>query len=159
TVPVGNVGDSHVNTATASGTDDEGNTAEAQDTATVTYTNGNPATQVDKSVIQGSMLEGTAGQRVTFTYVVTNTSAASTDPLSVMLGDTDAPPTFVVGDTNDNGVLDQHSLHDALPIFTVPVGNVGDSHVNTATASGTDDEGNTASAQDTATVTYTNRNP
>src|SRR3989442_15634980 len=84
---LGNVGDSHVNTATATGTDDEGNTATAQDTATVTYTNVNPAIHVVKSVSPGSVLEGTSGQLVTYSYVVTNTSAASTDPLSVVLRD------------------------------------------------------------------------
>src|SRR5205809_107325 len=159
TAPVANAGDSHVNTATASGTDDEGNTASAQDTATVTYANRNPAIQVVKSVSPGSVLEGTSGQNVTYSYVVTNTSAASTDPLSVVLSDSDGTPTFVGGDSNNDGLLQQDETWSYTLTVAAPVGNVGDSHVNTATATGTDDEGNTASAQDTATVTYTNVNP
>src|SRR5262249_50850813 len=106
-VPPGNAtGGSHTNTATASGTDDEGNTATDSDTATVGYTNVAPAIQVVKTVDPSTVPE--TGGSVTYTYQVINTSPAGVfRPLSsVTLSDTDGAATFTGGDTNNDGKLD-----------------------------------------------------
>src|SRR5439155_978162 len=74
---------SFTNMVTATGTDDENNPVSDDDTHTATVTDLTPTITVTKSVSPGTVQEGTSGQQVTYTYLVTNTSAASTDPLTL----------------------------------------------------------------------------
>ena len=104
TLPPQDAGTSHTNTATATGVDDEGNIATATATATVTYADVAPAIGVVKTASPTSVSEGGVGsQAVTYTYAVTNTSAAAgVDPLSgVTLADTDGTPTLVSNGDGD----------------------------------------------------------
>ena len=93
---------------------------------------------------------------MTYTYDVTNTSAASTDPLSsVVLSDTDGTPTYVSGDTNHDGMIDDGETWVYSLTETVPSQEQGTTHTNTVTATAKDDEGDTASDQASATISYT----
>src|SRR5262249_57468432 len=90
-----------------------------------------------------------------YTYVVTNTSPASTDPVTVtsvldnVLGELlNGPITLAPGGSTT-----------ITKTATVPVKNAGATQDNTVTAAGADDEGNTASATAIASVSYTNVSP
>src|SRR5207249_3797623 len=114
----------HPNTATATGTDDEGSSASAQASATINYTNVAPSISVSKTASVASVQEGGVGsQTVTYTYTLQNTSQASTDPLTVVLTDTDGTPTYVSGDANSNGVLDKGETWTYKLTVTVPTQN------------------------------------
>ncbi|MEK6736555.1 MAG: hypothetical protein AABY47_08295, partial [Pseudomonadota bacterium] len=165
-VPTQNAGTTFINTATVNATDDEFTAATDTDTATVTYTDVDPAITVAKTVAPGTVQEGGVdGQTVTYTYVLTNTSAASTDPLTIIslsdnqAGDILEDGIFVGGDANVNGLLDQGESWTYTIDELVAVGNVGDTHSNTATVNATDDEFTAATDTDTATVTYTDVDP
>ncbi len=67
------VGASHVDTFTATATDDEGTEATASDTATVAYTDVAPTITVTKTADPTYVI--IPGGNVTFTFTVTNTSA------------------------------------------------------------------------------------
>ena len=180
-VPVGNVGDSFLNEAQAVGQDDEGNVTGAEDSATVTYSDVDPAITVVKTVDADgevfsdseSVAEGTAGQTVDYQYVLTNTSPASTDPLTIT-SLVDDRGTVAPGD--DINVLtagtrvqtggDEDELLESGETWTytvtdvvVPAQNAGTTFINTATVNAIDDEDTAASDTDTATVTYTNVDP
>ncbi len=156
-----NAGASHTNTATASGTDDENNTVSDTDTATVTYTNVAPSINVVKTANPTTVPEGPSSHSITYSYAVTNTSAAGAfDPLSgVALSDTDGTPSYVSGDAGVIGALEVGETWLYSLTISLAGANAGTVHGNTATASGTDDEGNTATATGKATVTYTNVAP
>ncbi|MBL8395714.1 MAG: hypothetical protein JNK99_13370, partial [Candidatus Accumulibacter sp.] len=80
-LPVGDVGDSVVNKATATAVDDTGLTGSVYDTATVTYENVTPFVTIDKSA-PATVSEG--GEDVTYTFTITaDPNNASTDPLTV----------------------------------------------------------------------------
>lgn len=158
TLPAADAGASHVNTVTATATDDEGNPASDTDSVTVGYTNSPPAITVVKSANPTSVPE--VGGTVTYTYLVTNTSlAAAFDPLSsVSLSDTDGTPIFQTGDDGD-GLLELGETWTYTLTIVVPPGNAGSTHVNTVTATGTDDEGSIATGTDIESIGYTNSNP
>ena len=67
------------NVVTVSGRDDEGTAASANANATVTVTNATPSVVVNKFG-RSSMPEG---QTATFGFTISNTSSASTDPVTV----------------------------------------------------------------------------
>src|SRR5206468_1248561 len=105
--------------------------------------------QVTKSASTTSISEGGAGnQAVTYTYVVTNTSVASTDPLTLtaLVDDNGTPGnlsddvnlltagTFVGGDTNGNGRIDRGEAWTYTYTSILPVGNLGGSLTNIVTA-------------------------
>ena len=153
-VPPGNAtGGSHVNTATATGTDDEGNTVSGKDTATVTYTNVAPSIKVTKAANVGVIAPGST---VIFTYMVTNTSPAGVfDPLSsITLSDTDGTPIYSSGDVGADGILTVGETWTySLTVTNVqPNYNSLDIHHNTVTATGKDDENNTATNTAEASV-------
>src|SRR5262249_23724775 len=74
------------NTVTVSGNDDENTPATATDTATVTVTNVAPTIAVNKTG-PATVAEG---DTATYSFTITNTSPASTDPVTI---------TSVVDDT------------------------------------------------------------
>ena len=148
-----NAGTVHRNTATASGTDDEGNTATATGKATVTYTNVAPSINVVKTANVGVIAPGST---VIFTYMVTNTSPAGVfDPLSgITLSDTDGTPIYSSGDVGADGILTVGETWTySLTVTNVqPNYNSLDIHHNTVTATGKDDENNTATNTAEASV-------
>lgn len=147
---VGNDGDSETDTVTASGVDENGNNLSGSDDATVTINGLLPAISVDKTASPTTVLEG-AGELVTFTVVVENTSPG--DPLTItslvddiygpLAGDADCQ----VGTTLPIGGQCSFQFTEVVdgPAFT--------SETDTVTATGEDDEGNPASDSDSATVT------
>ncbi|MFQ5593536.1 MAG: hypothetical protein ACE5HA_05255 [Anaerolineae bacterium] len=146
----GNAGHTETDTVTATVTDDEGNAADASDSATVIITDVPPTVQVNKTADPGSMRE--PGGNVTFTVRVTNTSV-ETVTLNSLKDD-------VHGNLNGRGTC---SVPQTLAVgasyecsFTADVtGNAGHSETDTVTARVMDDEGNTAQASDSATVRIT----
>jgi hypothetical protein len=148
----GNADDSHTDTVEASAVDNEANPVFPSGAATVAITGVQPAIAVEKTANPTSVPE--PGGDVTFTVVVTNSSVSS-DPVTLVSlvddvygsldgqGDCSVFQTIAAGDT--------YSC-----TFTGPVsGNADDSHTDTVTASGADDEGQAVSASDDATVTVT----
>src|SRR6185436_8627260 len=160
TVTTGNVGATFVNTVNVSGSDDEGNPATDSASATVNYTNVAPSSDIAKSVLPTSVSEGGIGsQSVTYTYTVTNTSPASTDPVTVTSLVDDKAGNLLAAFVAANGgsaVLAPGAFATFTFTQTVTTGNVGATFVNTVNVSGHDDEGSTASDTASATVSYTN---
>src|SRR5262249_13565801 len=156
TMPVGNAGEEHINTVTAKAMDPSHNVATASATATVNYLDVAPTITVTKTANVSSVSEGGAGnQSVIYAYTVTNTSPASTDPVTIssvndsVLGELlTAPITLAPG----------ASITLYKP-FTMPVQNAGTSHTNVVTVKGTDDESDVATASDSYTINYTNVAP
>ena len=87
---VKNAGATYDNTVTAKATDDEGTETTATASATVHYVDVLPSIVVTKTPDPTFVYEGTAGQTITFTFTITNTSLASTDPVTLTsVSDTD----------------------------------------------------------------------
>ncbi|TIX21489.1 hypothetical protein [Mesorhizobium sp.] len=168
-------GSSIVNTVVVHAHDDDSTSdVSATDTATVTVADVAPAIAIEKTADTISINEGVAAD-VTYTYEVTNTSAAGAfDPLTLTsLVDDNATPIgsddinlldgfvqgseygtyYVSGDTNGDFLVDS----DEKWVFKAPVGiaahNAG-SIVNTVEVHGHDDDSLTdVTDTDTATVT------
>ena len=152
-------GGSHTNTATASGVDDEGNTAADTATATVTYVNSAPSITVDKSVVNIN-----EGNTATYTFAITNTSPASTDPVVItsvqdsVLGDlTAAAEAAWVAQGNTGAIV---LVQNQTFTFTVATAVLNAGTVsNTVTVTGRDDEFSPVSATDSATLLVANVAP
>ncbi len=151
----GNAGDIETNVVTASGTDDDGNPVDDSDDATVTVEDVPSSILVTKSAEPGSVPE--TGGDVTFSIAVENTSTVDDVTITTVnddqFGDVSAfcspalPATLAPGET-------------ITCTFTETiVGNAGTSHVNVATATGTDDDGNPVEDEDSAEVPFTNVDP
>ena len=158
-----NAGASLTNVVTATGVDDEGTSDSGTDDATVTGADVAPEITVVKTADPTTVNEG--GQSVTYTYAVTNTSASSTDPLTLTAlvddrgtaatgDDVDllTAGTFVGGDTNSNTLIDAGETWTYTYTTDVTL-NAGASLTNVVTATGVDDEGTSDSGTDDATVT------
>src|SRR5262245_14482705 len=171
-VPVGNVGDFHTNVVTVNAADDEGSVDSDIDLARVTYADVSPSIVTDKTVDANgdgvfsdteSVLEGGVGdQLVDYRFVVSNTSAVSTDPLLVLLTDDrlgDLTAAFAAANNGSNTLAVGQSVTFFVRDFLVPVANAGSSHVNTVSVVALDDEGTETQAADFATVTYANAAP
>ena len=156
-------GESETNTVTVNATDDEGTAATDTDTATISVNAVAPAITVVKTADPTTVNEG--GQSVTYTYEVTNTSASSTDPLTLTAlvddrgtaatgDDVDllTAGTFVGGDTNGNTLIDAGETWTYTYTTGVTL-NADASLTNVVTATGVDDEGTSGSDTDDATVT------
>ena len=150
-----------VNLVTVSGQDDEGNTATATDTATVLVTNVIPSITVEKSA-PASVPEGNT---ITYSYTITNVSAASTDPVTVtsvvdnVLGNlTAAANAAWLAQGNTGPIVLQKSESFTFTFTTLAPENAG-SVVNTVGVVANDNEGSTTTAVDTATVEVTNVTP
>jgi LPXTG-site transpeptidase (sortase) family protein len=147
----GNAGVTHTNTATATVSDDEGNPALASDSADVLITDVFPTVVVTKSAGVASLPE--PGGDVTFTAEVQNNS-----PESVIL---DVLDDDVFGDLNGQGTCATGGTIAAGGTYTCNFigavsGNAADTHVNTVSATISDDETNSASDSDDASVTISN---
>jgi len=145
----------HSNIVTAAGQDNEGNTTTGSDSETVTFTDAAPTLDVIKAADPTSVPE--SGGAVTFTVTVNNTS---TEPLTLT-----SLMDSVFGDLNGQGTC---ALPQTLPAntgtysctFTQTLsGEPATPHANTITATGQDNEGNTATGSDGETVTFTNVTP
>ena len=151
----GNAGGSHINTVTATATDDDNNTVTDTDDATVGFTDVLPDISVTKTASPTSVAE--TGANVTFTVLVTNTNAEQVS-LTVLSDDkfgnlsgqgTCAVPQTIAG----NGGTFSCTFTKAMS------GNAGTSHTNTVTATASDNDGNSDTATDDATVSFTNVAP
>src|SRR5262249_35587609 len=139
--------------------DDEGTLATASDTATLVVTNLTPSITVEKSG-PDTIVEGNT---ITYTYKITNTSPASTDPVTI-----DSIVDSILGDLTPTADVARGGRSVTLApgesfTFTVTTGiqNVGTGTVtNTVSVQGHDDENTpTNLAQDTHTVTIQNAIP
>ena len=146
--------DDHVNTVTASGTDNEGTTVDDTDDETVTFTDVPPVIDVTKTASPTSVPE--TGGPVTFTFVVDNDGDEDFTLTSLndsVFGDLNGQGTCVTG-----GVIAVGGSYSCALTVTLSDDDLDD-HVNTVTASGTDNEGTTVDDTDDETVTFTNVNP
>ena len=140
----GNGGSTHTNEVTGTVTDNEGNKATGKDTADVKISDVLPTIKVDKTAGASTVH---AGDEVTFTYVVHNVGVEPLRDVAVS-DDRCSPVALTGGDANSDDLLDLTETWT----FTC-TGKVTGTTTNTATSTGKDDEGNTATDQDTATVT------
>ncbi len=146
----GNSGYTETNTISATAQDDETNSVLVEANAIVTVTDVMPSVTVIKSVTPSAVPE--SGGVVTFTAVITNTSV-ETVTLTALTDNT-------IGNLNGRGTC---SVPQIIPISSAytcvhsetVVGNSGTSLVNLLTSTVQDDEGNTATGNDSATVIFT----
>ncbi|WP_437870099.1 DUF7507 domain-containing protein [Sorangium sp. So ce363] len=148
----GNVG-AETDVVTASGEDENGNTVTGQDDATVTITDVLPLIEVQKSAAPDQVPE--SGADVTFTVSVTNQSA-STDPVTI-----DSLMDDTYGDLDGQGDCEVPQIILPGATYTCSFtrfvsGSPGTSETDTVTATGSDDEGNSVSDSDSATVDINN---
>src|SRR4029453_1770978 len=150
-----------VNTVSVTGHDDENSPASGQDSHTLTVTNVTPTITVDKTA-PATMAEGNT---VTYGFAITNTSPASTDPVTItsvvdsVLGDlTSAASPPWVAQGHRGATIPDPSQTFSFNFPTLTALNAG-TVVNTVSVSGHDDENTPASASDTATVFVTNVTP
>ena len=108
-----------------------------------------------------SVLEGTSGQTVTYTYTVHNTSPASTDPVTIS-AISDSSGSVMAAFMAANGDSDTIA-YGATVTFSVmetaPVQNAGTTYTNTLSVTGADDESDAASAGAAAAISYTDVAP
>ena len=98
TAPDQNAGTTYVNTLSVSGHDDEGDPASTSATATISYTDVLPSLSSTAQASVASVPEGgVPPQAVTYTYTVTNTSPATTDPVTITS----------ITDANDGSLMTQ----------------------------------------------------
>ena len=145
----GNGGESQTDVVTGSGEDDNGNPVSGEDDATVDIVDVLPAISVTKSASPDTVTE--PGGQVTFSVVVSNDSTADALTLTSLVdnihGDLDGQ-----GDCSVGGTIALGGSYSCS--FTAFVGGEAfTSETDTVTADGVDDEGNTVSDSDSATVT------
>jgi len=146
----GNFGDSEMDTATAMGTDDNGNHVQASDSANVVILDTPSMISITKTADVASLDE--PGGDVTFTFIVNNTSAVDTVTIDTLMdtvfgdldgqGDCSVPQVIVAGG----------SYSCSFTIFVA--GNAFDVHTNKVTAMGTDDDGEEVMAMDDETLNF-----
>ncbi|MCB0192181.1 MAG: hypothetical protein KDJ65_09590 [Anaerolineae bacterium] len=146
-------GPSHQNTVTAVVGDDDGNTDNDTDNASVSFTNVGSSIDVRKTANPTSVNE--PGANVIFTVVATNTSSVD---------------NVTIDSVSDNkfGLIDSSDCVPTLPANLAPnekvtctfiefvSGDGGDTHTNTVTVSGTDDDNQDVEDSDSASVQITN---
>lgn len=144
----GNAGDSQTDTVTATVSDDDGNSITPSDDATVSITNVASSIAVSKTADPTGV--PAPGASVTFSVQIDNTS--TTDPVTITNLSDD-----VHGNLDGQGTC---SVPQTIAVsgsyncsFTTTVsGSAGASETDTVTASGTDDDGDSVSDDDDATV-------
>ncbi|HEY70668.1 MAG TPA: hypothetical protein G4O08_08810 [Anaerolineae bacterium] len=151
----GQPGDTHTDIATASASDNDGNSTEASDDASVTFDDILPSITIEKTASPTLVPE--TGEWVTYSLTVTNTSAEDLT-LNSLIDD-------IYGDLNGKGTC---SVPQTLAAsggsyscsFDMLVsGAAGETITDWIDASASDDDGNTASASDDATVTIEDVGP
>jgi hypothetical protein len=144
------------NTVLVSGHDDEGDTATAAASDSLTYQDVAPSISISKSPSASSL---TVGGVVTYSYTVRNTSAASTDPVTITsLSDDktgDLLAAFYAANGNSYVLAPGASITFTSTYTTTTAGTLK----NTVTANGHDDENDTATANNSATVTVLAASP
>ncbi len=154
----GNAGYSLENTATASGTDDDGNPVSASASEIVTLIDVMPNISVTKIANTTSVQE--PGGDVIFTIVITNESTAESVVLNSLADD-------IYGDLNGKGTCEvpqtlsaKNTNGDSYTCsFTGNVSGEPGSQTDTVTAIANDDDGNSDTATDDETVTITDVMP
>src|SRR5690606_5701230 len=135
--------------------DDDNTSATDYDTETVTFDDVLPDISVMKTASPTSVPE--TGGNVTFTFRVTNAGVEDVTITSLednKFGDLAGDADCYVG-----AILAAGASCSFEATFTIPAGDVPGSHVNTFTAVGADDDGNTDTADWTETVTYSDVAP
>src|SRR5436305_1293963 len=150
TAPVANAGVVIANTVSVSASDDGAGggeaTASASDSAT--YQNVNTTISITKSHA-GTINEGTAGQVLTYSFTVSNTSTATTDPVTVtslsdsVLGDLLAAFKAANG---GSAVIGYNGSVTFSVNYTAPVANAGVVIANTVSVSASDDDTGSSAA-------------
>jgi hypothetical protein len=144
----GNAGVVHTNRVTASGVDNDTTPVSGSDDATVTIANANPSITVSKSANPSGV---PSGGTVQYAVQINNTSNAQ-DPVTISslsdnkFGNLNGQGACVTPQTIQPG-----ASYSCTFVKTIS-GAVGSTHVNTATASGTDNDGTAVSGQGSATV-------
>src|SRR5438067_1227912 len=145
-LPLANAGASYTNVVTVHGGDDECNPTSDSASATASYADVRPRLALSKAVSPASLSEGGVGvQSVTYTYTVTNTSPASTDPVTIP--SLPSVPTrrssdlFRAANGNSN-VLGSGASVTFTVSQALPLANAGASYTNVVTVQGVDDESN-----------------
>ncbi len=148
-VPVsGDGGDTVEDTVTVTGEDNDGTSVDVSDSAQIEIADVLPAIDVDKSADPTSVIA--PGGDVTFTVVVTNDSVEDVT-LDSLIDDPFGDITALPGDCAVPQVLAPADSYTCA--FTVFVsGSLGELVRDTVTGSATDNEGNTATDSDGATV-------
>ncbi|HEX2039460.1 MAG TPA: LPXTG cell wall anchor domain-containing protein, partial [Acidimicrobiales bacterium] len=139
----GNAGFTETNRIEVAVHDDDGNSTTATDTATVTVADAKPVVAVDKTASKGAVRNG---ETVTYTYVVTTAGAESLLDVKVT-DDKCSPVTFGTGDADGDGKLDPGESWT----YTCAT-KLTSTTTNTVAVEAEDDEGNAATASDSATV-------
>jgi uncharacterized repeat protein (TIGR01451 family) len=148
----GNAGGSHLDTVTATVSDDDGNDVDGvSNEVEVTFSDIPSVLVVSKTPSVDEVPE--TGGDVEFTVLVENDSLVDTVTVTGVVDD-------VFGDVSGSCSpllpVDLDPGDDLECRFTRTLqGNAGDEHVNLVTASGIDDDGYPVAADDDATVTYT----
>jgi uncharacterized repeat protein (TIGR01451 family) len=151
----GNAGDVVHDTVTVVASDDDKNDATDSDSAAVDITGTPSSIQVTKTASVGSVPE--PGGNVTYTVDIENTSAADTITLGSITDSVSGSVPFaaagtcpaLIGATIAPGATKSCS-------FTLAVnGNAGDAVPDTATVTGTDDDGGPVTGSDSENVTVT----
>ncbi|MEO1056175.1 MAG: hypothetical protein AAFY28_04595, partial [Actinomycetota bacterium] len=160
----GDAGDEYSDIVTVNAVDASGDPVEGENSAETPVVDVKPAIQIVKTANPTSVPE--TGAEVTFTLDITNTSSASTDPLTLTeLTDTIYGNLFDAGNTEITDFADCVALDGAVlaqgastscDFKAVVAGDFGGpDHVNVASVKGVDDEQNEATDDDDATVTFT----
>ena len=139
-----------VNTATARGTDRDGDAVSATDTHSldVAY---NPVVEVTKS----GPASASPGSTVTYTFEVAHAASSDGSPVASVsiLDDVAGTPTFQAGDDGD-AILEAGETWSYAVTYAV-TGTDPDPLVNTVTVTGVDLEGETVTASDSHTTDIT----
>jgi len=143
----GNDNDVHTNTVTATVSDNDGNDDSDNDNASVDIVDILPSITVTKTA--SAQTVEAPGANVTFTITVENTSeetATLTSLTDNLYGNLNGQGTCSTG-----GLIAPGATYSCS--FTILVEGVhGDVHINTATAVASDDDGNNATDNDSATI-------
>ena len=133
-----------VNTATVSGTDNEGDSVSATDvhSAAVEF---DPVIEIVKT---GPATAG-IGETVTYTFSVSHDATSDDSPVTMtsVTDDITGPATYTGGDTNTDGLLDAGETWTYEATYTI-TDTDPDPLVNTAIAAGTDRDGETITDTD-----------
>src|SRR5207245_434099 len=140
---VANAGASYTNVVTVQGMDDRSEERREGETGTVTYANVAPSIAISKAVSPASLSEGDVGvQSVSYTYTVTNTSPASTDPVTITSLSDDKAGNLLGAFLAANGGSNVLAVGASVTFSgtqSLPVANAGASYTNVVTVQGMDD--------------------